>query len=176
LDDAAPFEELIRNLERSLSDDAIVAGDSTMACYYGAVHLLPLSAPRRFLYPTGFAPLGYGIPAGIGAKLAHPDRDVVVLVGDGGAMFTLPELALASELELTLAVVVVNDGGYGEIRREMLERGQPPLGVELETPDFAAVARAFGASGETIDDPTRLPDLLAAAFGAARPTLIEIRL
>ncbi|MGH2992300.1 MAG: thiamine pyrophosphate-dependent enzyme, partial [Solirubrobacterales bacterium] len=129
-----------------------------------------------FLYPTGFAPLGYGIPAGIGAKLAHPDRDVVVLVGDGGAMFTLPELAVAVELGLAIAIVVVNDGGYGEIRREMIATGQPLLGVDLTTPDFADLARAFGARGETIADPAQLPDLLSGAFATPTPTVIDVRL
>jgi thiamine pyrophosphate-dependent acetolactate synthase large subunit-like protein len=175
LEDGAPFEDLIGALERSLGDDAILAGDSTRACYHGAVHMLALSSPRRFLYPTGFAPLGYGIPAAIGAKLAHPGRDVAVLIGDGGAMFTLPELAVASEHELGLAIVIVNDGGYSEIRREMLERGQPTLGVDLLTPDFAAAARSFGARGETIDDPSRLPELMGAAFAAPTPTVIELR-
>jgi acetolactate synthase-1/2/3 large subunit len=175
LADGTAFPELIAALERSLDEASIVAGDSTMACYYGAVHLLPRSAPRRFLYPTGFAPLGYGIPAGIGAKLAHPERQVLVLIGDGGAMFTLPELATASELGLALAIVVVNDGGYGEIRREMLERGQAPLGVDLASPDFPAAARAFGARSEAIDDPESLPPLLEDAFAASVPTLIELR-
>ncbi len=175
LADAGAYADLIRALESALGEGAILAGDSTMACYYGAVHLLPRAAPRRFLYPTGFAPLGYGIPAGIGARLAQPGRDVLVLIGDGGAMFTLPELAVASELDLTLAVVVVNDGGYGQIRREMLDRGQPPLGVELASPDFAAAARALGARGETIDDPRSLPALLGDAFAASGPTLVELR-
>ena len=170
------YEELVGALERTLGEDPIVAGDSTRACYDGAVHLLPLDRPRRFLYPTGFATLGYGIPAGIGAKLAHPDRNVVVLIGDGGAMFTLPELAVAVELGLAMAIVVVNDDGYGEIRREMIARGQPPMGVDLAAPDFAAVARAFGARGEAIEDPARLPELVRAAFAAPTPTVIEFRL
>jgi thiamine pyrophosphate-dependent acetolactate synthase large subunit-like protein len=176
LREGAGYAELIAALARSLGDDAIVAGDSTRACYHGAVHLLPVAGPRRFLYPTGFATLGYGIPAGIGAKLAHPHRDVAVLIGDGGAMFTLPELAVACELELAMAIVVVNDGGYGEIRREMIESGQPVLGVDLATPDFAAVARAFGARGEAIDGPARLSELVSAAFEASTPTLIEVRI
>jgi acetolactate synthase-1/2/3 large subunit len=173
--DAGAHAGLIAALESALDDDSIVAGDSTMACYYGAVHLLSRAAPRRFLYPTGFAPLGYGIPAGIGAKLANPERQVLVLIGDGGAMFTLPELAVASELGLGIAVVVVNDGGYGEIRREMLELRQAPLAVDLVSPDFAAAARALGARGQAIDDPEAVPALLEAAFAASAPTLIELR-
>jgi thiamine pyrophosphate-dependent acetolactate synthase large subunit-like protein len=176
LRDAAEHERLIGALAGVLGGDAILAGDSTRACYHGAVHLLSMARPRRFLYPTGFAPLGYGIPAAIGAKVAHPDRDVAVLIGDGGAMFTLPELAVAIERELALAIVVVNDGGYAEIRREMRERGQPALGVDLLTPDFAAAARSFGARGEWIEDPARLPELLGAALAASGPTVIELRL
>jgi thiamine pyrophosphate-dependent acetolactate synthase large subunit-like protein len=175
LADGGVHEGLIAALERALDDESIVAGDSTMPCYYGAVHLLSRAAPRRFLYPTGFAPLGYAIPAAIGAKLAHPERRVLALIGDGGAMFTLPELAAASELGLALAVVVVNDGGYGEIRREMRERGQPPLGVDLMSPDFPAVAHALGGQGVAIDDPQALPAVLEAAFAAQAPTLIEVR-
>jgi thiamine pyrophosphate-dependent acetolactate synthase large subunit-like protein len=175
LADAGIHQALIAAMEDALDDESIVAGDSTMACYYGAVHLLSRVAPRRFLYPTGFAPLGYAIPAAIGAKVAHPKRKVLALIGDGGAMFTLPELAVAAELALPIAVVVVNDGGYGEIRREMLERGQPPLGVDLASPDFAAAARALGARGETIDDSAALPPILEQAFEASKPTLVELR-
>jgi acetolactate synthase I/II/III large subunit len=175
-EDGGAYAELIAALDAALDDDSIVAGDSTMACYYGAVHMLTRVAPGRFLYPSGFAPLGYGIPAGIGAQLANPGSRVVVLIGDGGAMFTLPELALARELGLPLAVIVVNDGGYGEIRRQMLDLGQPPLGVDLESPDFAAVAAGLGARGHRSDDPSALPALLAGAFDDSVPTLIDLRL
>jgi thiamine pyrophosphate-dependent acetolactate synthase large subunit-like protein len=175
LADAGSLAGVIDALEDAMDDESILAGDSTMACYYGAVHLLSRAAPRRFLYPTGFAPLGYAIPAAIGAKLAHPERQTLALIGDGGAMFTLPELAVAAELRLPIAIVVVNDGGYGEIRREMAERGQPLLGVDLASPDFAAAARALGARGESIDDPEALSPLLTRAFETSGPTLIEVR-
>ena len=175
LRDAAEYEPLIAALDAGLPDDGILTGDSTMACYYGAVHLLPLSAPRRFLYPTGFATLGYAIPAAVGAKLAQPDRDVVALIGDGGAMFTLTELAVAAELGLAVVVLVVNDGGYGEIRRQMAERSQPLVGVDLTPPDFPAAARALGARGVLVSGPGELASALGEAFAAAGPTLVEIR-
>jgi thiamine pyrophosphate-dependent acetolactate synthase large subunit-like protein len=175
-EDGGSYAELIAALEAGLDDASIVVGDSTMACYYGAVHLLTRCAPRRFLYPSGFAPLGYGIPAGIGAQVANPESQVVALIGDGGAMFTLPELTLACELGLPLVVIVVNDGGYGEIRRQMTDLGQRLLGVDLATPDFAAVARGLGGHGHSLNDPGGLPALLADAFADSVPTLIELRL
>lgn len=175
LADVGGLAAVVSALGYGLSDETILAGDSTMACYYGAVHLIPRAAPRRFLYPTGFAPLGYAIPAAIGAKLAHPDRGVVALVGDGGAMFTLPELAAAAELGLGIVVVVVNDGGYGEIRREMLEQGQPPIAVDIRGPDFAAAATAFGARGVSTNAPRELTGLLDEALASPQPSLIEVR-
>ncbi len=175
LADVGALSEVVAALDAGLSDEAILAGDSTMACYYGAVHLIPRTEPRSFLYPTGFAPLGYAIPAAIGAKLAQPERDVVALVGDGGAMFTLPELAAAAALGLGIVVVVVNDGGYGEIRREMVERGQPPIAVDMPSPDFAAAAKAFGARGAATEDAGELTGLIEEALNAGGPSLIEVR-
>lgn len=175
LADAGALAEVVAALGDGLSDETILAGDSTMACYYGAVHLIACAAPRRFLYPTGFAPLGYAIPAAMGAKLAHPDRGVVALVGDGGAMFTLPELAAAAELGLGIVVVVVNDGGYGEIRREMLKRDQPPIAVDIPSPHFAGAATSFGARGMTVEEPGGLTGLLEEALASSQPSLIDVR-
>src|SRR5215204_1791759 len=96
-----------------LGDDAIVAGDSAMCCYYGALGGLPARRPRSFLYPTGFGTLGYAVPAAMGAALAFPDRRVLALSGDGGLMFTLPELASVAALGIPLPVVVFVKEGYG---------------------------------------------------------------
>jgi acetolactate synthase-1/2/3 large subunit len=174
--DGAAFAELMEALRGALDPGTVIAGDSAMACYYGAVHLLPQSEPRRFLYPTGFATLGYGLPAGIGAQLADPGRPVLVLMGDGGALFTIAELATAVELELALPVLIVNNGGYGEIRREMAALGQEAIGVNLNQPDFCSVGRAFGAAAESLEDLSELPRALTEAWSASVPTVIEVRL
>ena len=93
---------LMEVLDDVLGEDGILAGDSTQAAYYGAVHFLPMGPHRRFVYPTGYATLGYALPAAIGAKLAAPDRPVIALIGDGGLMFTVAELATAAQLRLPL--------------------------------------------------------------------------
>ena len=159
----------------ALGETGILAGDSAMVCYYGAAAGLPAHGPRSFLYPTGYGTLGYGLPAGIGAKLGRPADPVVVLIGDGGIMFTVAELAAAAAAGVALAVVVVDNGGYGEIRDEMLARGDQPLAVDIEAPDFPGLARALGCHGEFVADADALALALRKALAADRPTLLHAR-
>jgi acetolactate synthase-1/2/3 large subunit len=172
--DGAPFAELHRQLRDVLADDAIVTGDSAQVSYYGTVHYFPMSRPRQFLYPVGFATLGYGLPAAIGAKVAFPGREVVAVLGDGGVMFTLSEFATAVENRLGLPIVVYNNGGYKEIKDEMIARGSEPLGVDLRSPDFPALAQAFGGHGVRLADVTMLAREVRAALSRDLPTLIEV--
>ncbi|HXE46301.1 MAG TPA: 5-guanidino-2-oxopentanoate decarboxylase [Conexibacter sp.] len=153
---------------------AIVAGDSAQVSYYGTAHFWPADEPGQFLYPTGYATLGYGLPAAIGAKLAAPERPVVVLVGDGGFMFTASELLTAAELGLSLPIVVANNRGFGEIRDQMRERGIPPIGVDLLPPDFALLAQACGGSGRRVSDVNRLGAAVSEALTVPGPTVIEL--
>jgi 5-guanidino-2-oxopentanoate decarboxylase len=170
----APWLELMRALDETLGPDGILAGDSTMASYYGAVHFLPMDPRRRFVYPTGYATLGYALPAAVGAKLAAPERPVVALIGDGGLLFTVSELATAAELGLPLPVVVPNNRGYGEIRDQMVEAGIDPIGVDLKVPDLPLLGRAFGGEGVRVDDPASLAPALREALERPGPTIIEV--
>jgi acetolactate synthase-1/2/3 large subunit len=172
--DGAPFAELHRQLRALLADDAIVTGDSAQISYYGTVHYFPIARPRQFLYPAGFATLGYGLPAAVGAKVAFPDREVVCLMGDGGLMFTLSEFATAVENHLALPIVVFNNGGYKEIKDEMLARRFEPLGVDLTAPDSPGLARAFGGHGVRLAGLTGFSAAVRSALVADAPTLIEV--
>jgi thiamine pyrophosphate-dependent acetolactate synthase large subunit-like protein len=172
--EGAPWLELLTSIGSVLGRGGIVAGDSAMVCYYGALSNLPRYRPASFLYPTGLGTLGYGLPAAIGAKVARPGERVMALLGDGGVMFTVAELAAAAQLGLPLPIVVVDNGGYGEIRREMLERGQEPVGTLLPRVDLPATARSFGCHGVEVEDPSDLAEPLEQAFEADRPTLLRL--
>jgi len=175
--DAGPWEPIQQALAAALPADTVVAGDSSQVTYYGTVHHWPFTPANRLLYPTGYATLGYGLPAAIGAKLAAPDRPVIGLFGDGAAMFSIQELITATEQRLALPIVIVDNGGYGEIRQQMVERGITPQAVDLYRPDIPALARAIGAHGAAAATVADIASMASRALAADRPTVIyhEIR-
>jgi thiamine pyrophosphate-dependent acetolactate synthase large subunit-like protein len=171
-----PFADYHAALRDVLPADAILAGDSAQVSYFGTAHQWRSLRPGQFVYPAGFATLGYGIPGGIGAALAAPGTPVVVLAGDGGTMFTIQELATAVDLGLPLPVVVFNNGGFQEIREGMEHAGIPPMAVDVRSPDFTLLGKAFGGEGTRAEGPDQLARAVSAALGRAVPTLIEVPL
>ncbi|MCX4730507.1 5-guanidino-2-oxopentanoate decarboxylase [Streptomyces sp. NBC_01363] len=157
-----------------LPANAVLTSDSAQCCYYGAIPHLPVAPEGRYLHPTGFGTLGYALPAAIGAKTADPARPVVALSGDGGLQFSVQELATAVQLRLPLPVVVFDNGGYGEIRDEMVSRGDRPTGVDLPPVDLPALARAYGGHGVRADSPEALAEALRRALDTPGPTLITV--
>jgi acetolactate synthase I/II/III large subunit len=134
---------------------------------------------RRFgsqLAPTSGS-MGYGFPAAVAAKIVHPDRVVVCVAGDGDFLMTGQELATAVQRRLGIVVLLVNNGMYGTIRMHQ-ERHHPGrvIGTDLHNPDFAALARAYGAHGEVVER----TEEFAAAFERARasglPAILELRI
>ena len=155
--------------------DAILVGDQTEPVY--ALNQC-FEAPRPRSYfnsSTGYGTLGFALPAAIGAKLAAPNRPVVVLVGDGGLQFSIAELASAVEAETSLVLLLWNNQGYGEIKTYMLERQITPIGVDIFTPDFLAIAKGFGWSAVRPGGFDELKRELQKAAVRKGPTLIELQ-
>jgi acetolactate synthase-1/2/3 large subunit len=130
-------------------------------------------------YRTQLAPLsgamGYGLPAAIAAKLVHPERDVVCLAGDGDFLMTAQELATAHQAGAPVVVLVLDNGMYGTIRMHQ-ERRYPGRvsGTDLENPDFAALARAYGAYGERVERTADVPAALDRALGAGTAAVLHL--
>ncbi len=154
--------------------EATVIGDSTKLTYAGNLYLARSRPTSWFGAATGFGALGYGLPASIGAVLAMPQNPVVCLVGDGGLQFTLAELGTAMEIGGPLIVLVWNNRGYGEIKSAMIGKNVNPVGVDLLTPDFVAIARSWGMQANKLEKPDDLTVLLQDAVKSGQPTLIEI--
>ena len=125
--------------------------------------------------PTSGA-MGYGLPAAIGAKLAHPKRPVLCLAGDGCFLMSSHELATAVKLELSIVIVVFDNQMYGTIRMHQ-EKWFPGRvhGTALDNnPDFAALARAYGARGLQVGSVAELQAAILQGFSAKGPTLIHV--
>ncbi|MDH4158891.1 MAG: thiamine pyrophosphate-binding protein [Actinomycetota bacterium] len=161
-------------LAGAVADDAVVVTDNAMCVYYGAIPNLPAHRPASFLFPTGFGTLGFTVPAAVGAALAAPDRQVVGITGDGGLLFTVPELAVAAAERLSIAVVVFDNAGYGEIRNEMLDRSEQPVAVAAPPRDLVLLAQALGAHALRVDDPAALAAELGAAQNRPGPTVLVV--
>jgi acetolactate synthase I/II/III large subunit len=131
---------------------------------------------RTCLAPTSGS-MGYGLPAAIAAKLAHPTRPVVNVQGDGDFLMTGQELATASQYGLPIVIIIANNGMYGTIRAHQ-ERAYPRrvVGTTLINPDFAAYARSFGASGHTVEATADFAPAFRAALASNRPYVIELKL
>ncbi|MGD9512301.1 MAG: thiamine pyrophosphate-binding protein [Geminicoccaceae bacterium] len=139
-------------------------------------------ANRHFAYRglgTQLAPtsgsMGYGLPAAVAAKLAHPDRPVVCFAGDGCFLMTGQELATAVQHGLPILVVVVDNGMYGTIRMHQ-EREHPGRvsGTPLRNPDFAALARAYGAFGARVETTEDFAPACEQALASGRPALLHL--
>jgi acetolactate synthase-1/2/3 large subunit len=139
-------------------------------------------ANRHFAYRglgTQLAPtsgsMGYGLPAAVAAKLAHPDRPVVCFAGDGCFLMTGQELATVVQHGLPILVVVVDNGMYGTIRMHQ-EREHPGRvsGTPLRNPDFAALARAYGAFGARVEATEEFAPACEEALASGRPALLHL--
>lgn len=121
--------------------------------------------------------MGYGTPAAVAAKLCYPERTVVAFAGDGCFLMNGQEFATAVQYGAAILVIVVNNGSYGTIRMHQ-EREYPGRveGTSLNNPDFAALARAYGGHGETVERTEEFAPAFGRAVAAGKPALIEIRL
>lgn len=128
-----------------------------------------------YLKPVGFGNMGFGVPAAVAAAVLDPGRPVVVLVGDGSLGMTLGELETLARRGGRVVVVVMNDGGYGNIRQEQVFKyGQRTIGVDFGPADYAKVAEGLGLASGTATSLKSAGDLVAGALAAGRPALIDV--
>jgi len=136
---------------------------------------VPRHRYRSQLMPESGA-MGYALPAAIAAKLVHPDRTVVCVIGDGGFQMCGLELATAAQEGAAIVVLVVSNGMYGTIRGYQ-ERHYPGrvIATRLENPDFIGIAHACGAHAEVVERTAEFLPALERALGAGGPALLDLR-
>ncbi|AER67510.1 thiamine pyrophosphate TPP-binding domain-containing protein [Thermovirga lienii DSM 17291] len=173
-EDLADMVDLISAIREGLPENGILAADMTGPAYI-AISEYPTYFPSTFLHPVGFGTLGFAVPAAIGAFLANNDKPVAALTGDGGFQFTMAEVAVACQEKLPIPIIIWNDQGFGEIRRNEKARDFCPLiGVDNPSPDLKLFAASLGAKYQLANSPRDVKDLMKSAFKESCPTIIEI--
>jgi len=143
-----------------------------------AMQYIQCDRPRTFISSGGLGTMGYGIPAAIGAKAARPDATVICVDGDGCFQMTSQELATAALEDLPIVVVIVNNGYLGMVRQwqdMFFEERFSQIKLTHSLPDYAALARAYGALGFTAETEEELEDVLAEAVASGRTCVVDAR-
>jgi acetolactate synthase-1/2/3 large subunit len=170
-----PGMDFMGPLRRALPPDTILTTDATRLTYVLMTEF-PLEQSRCFLHPAGAIPMGYALPAALGAKAAWPGRPVVAIVGDGGFLMSGMELASAVQERLPIVVVLVNDNSLTLIRATQQRKyGERYIAVDLRNPDFGQFAGAFGVAYRRAEGEDAFESALREAIAAHRPSLIEVR-
>ena len=134
------------------------------------------TAPRSVLITNGLSAMGFGVPAAIAAKLAHPDRPVISFTGDGGFAMTATEMRIAADLGAPITVVVFGDGSLNRIELRQHLMGMPATATKLGETDLPALAESLGCDGTRAETPAALAKALAGFETRTRPLVIEARI
>jgi pyruvate dehydrogenase (quinone)/pyruvate oxidase len=164
---------IAHELGKRLNPDAVVCCDSGTITTWWARHI-PARRGQIHTVSGNLATMACGLPYAISAQLAYPDRQVVAFVGDGGYTMLMGELATAVKYRLPIKIFIVKNNSLGQIKWEQLVfLGNPEYVCDLQPIDFAGVARAFGATGITIQDPENCGRLVEQALRTDGPVVIE---
>ena len=164
---------LAHELGRRLRDDAIVTCDSGTIATWWARHI-PARRGQMYSLSGNLATMANGFPYAIGAQIAHPERQVVAFVGDGGFSMLMAEFATCVKYRLPVKVVIVKNDTLGQIKWEqMVFLGNPEYGCDLQPIDFALFAKACGGAGFTIEDPAECGAVLDEALATPGPAIVQ---
>ncbi len=172
--DAVSPLHVIEELHNLTKGDCIIATDVGQHQMWVA-QMFPFEKPRSLLTSGGLGTMGYGLPAGIGAKFAAPDRNVVVVSGDGSIQMNIQELATAVEYNVDIKIVILNNYFLGMVRQWQEKFYNTRYSYSaMAVPNFVKLADAYGAKGFRIERPAELVSTMKEAFGTPGPVLIDV--
>jgi pyruvate dehydrogenase (quinone)/pyruvate oxidase len=165
---------LMAVIDRLASADAILCTDTGTVTTWAARHF-DIWGERQFLLSANLASMAVGLPYAIAAQWAHPGRQCIAFVGDGGFAMLMGEFLTAARYGLPVKVFVVNNGGLGQILWEQMVLGFPEYGVRWERPaDFAPWAEACGGLGIRVEKPGDVEGAVRDALAADGPALVDV--
>jgi acetolactate synthase-1/2/3 large subunit len=165
-------QDVLASVRRALPADSPSFWDMTILAYW-AWSAFDAKGPNLLHSAQGAGGLGYGFPAALGAAVADPTRPVLAVSGDGGALYSIAELATARQYDLNVTWLIVDDGGYGILREYMTDTFGRATATELTRPDFVALAESFGVPGVRTT-PETLADDLSKALGSPGPSVVVL--
>jgi acetolactate synthase-1/2/3 large subunit len=165
---------ILEAIRQELPEDGFLVDEITQVGF-ASWFAFPVYSPRHFVSSGYQGNLGYGYATALGVQVAHPDKKVVALAGDGGFMYAVQELATAVRYQLAVVVVVFNNNSYGNVKRDQTDRfAGRVIGSDLTNPDFVKLAESFGAAGYRCTTPAQLAAALRTALQLRGPALIEM--
>ncbi|MFF8634507.1 thiamine pyrophosphate-binding protein [Streptomyces pilosus] len=165
-------QHVLTAVRRALPTDSPSFWDMTILTYW-AWSAFDAMGPNHLHSAQGAGGLGYGFPAALGAAVADPTRPVLAVSGDGGALYSVAELATARQYDLNVTWLIVDDGGYGILREYMTDAFGASTATELTRPDFVALAESFGVPGLRTG-PETLEQDLARALATPGPAVVVL--
>ncbi|MFE0177615.1 thiamine pyrophosphate-binding protein [Streptomyces sp. NPDC059002] len=164
--------QVLAAVREALPDASPSFWDMTILAYW-AWSAFDARRPNTMHSAQGAGGLGYGFPAALGAAAADPSHPVLAVSGDGGAMYSIAELATAKQYGLDVTWLIVDDGGYGILREYMSDAFGEATATELARPDFVGLAESFGVPGVRTT-PETLRDDLAKALAEPGPSVVVL--
>ncbi|TCD11137.1 ubiquinone-dependent pyruvate dehydrogenase [Pedobacter frigidisoli] len=166
-------EFVAETINRLAANDAIFTVDTGMCCVWGA-RFIDGTGERKMLGSFNHGSMANAMPMAIGASLAHPEKQVIALCGDGGLSMLLGDLATIKQYNLPIKLIVFNNRALGMVKLEMEVDGLPDNETDMINPDFALVAQAMGFKGLTASKPEEVENAIANAFAENGPVLLNI--
>ena len=169
-----PQADYAMAIRDALPDDAYVLSEMTQVGYWSNM-AFPVYEPRTYITPGYQGTLGWGFPTALGVKVAHPDKPVVSINGDGGFGFCLNELSTMAKHNIGAIIIVFTDDAFGNVQRIQREQfNGRTIASDLLNPDFMQLAEAFGVTGRTATTPDELRAAITDSIAADEPTLIAV--
>ncbi|MEU9052947.1 thiamine pyrophosphate-binding protein [Streptomyces sp. NPDC048384] len=165
-------QDVLASVRKALPADSPSFWDMTILAYW-AWSAFDAKGPNHMHTAQGAGGLGYGFPAALGAAAADPTRPVLAVSGDGGALYSIAELATARQYDLPVTWLIVDDGGYGILREYMTDAFGEATATELTRPDYVALAESFGVPGVRTTPETLEADL-AKALSEPGPSVVVL--
>jgi acetolactate synthase-1/2/3 large subunit len=166
--------EVIRELNECSGGDAVIVTDvgqhQMVACRYAR-----FNDSKSNITSGGLGTMGFALPAAIGAKYGAPGRQVVAIIGDGGFQMTLQELGTIMQFSVDVKILILNNNFLGMVRQwQQLFHDRRYSSVDIESPDFVALARAYRIEGDSVSERKDLSEAVRRMMSHKGPYLLEV--